>query len=243
MKTMKLKPLIMALFAAGNIAAQPQAVDPDTMTLDYYSQANYTPKETYFSFLGFPQKGKRAILRIYSEPLGGRPLKTVKMKQEERGGWLATVKGDCKGKYYTFDISGDKKNPRETPGVFATAVGVNGQRGAIIDIRQTDPDGWAQDRRPALKSPADLVIYEMHFRDFSVSPTSGLQHKGKFLCLRSIMLRWTRRVSTNRNTTGATTRSTTMCRREAIAPILTTLQAASANSNRWCKHCTKPASE
>ena len=183
MKTMKLKPLIMALFAAGNIAAQPQAVDPDTMTLDYYSQANYTPKETYFSFLGFPQKGKRAILRIYSEPLGGRPLKTVKMKQEERGGWLATVKGDCKGKYYTFDISGDKKNPRETPGVFATAVGVNGQRGAIIDIRQTDPDGWAQDRRPALKSPADLVIYEMHFRDFSVSPTSGLQHKGKFLAL------------------------------------------------------------
>lgn len=183
MKTMKLKPLIMTLFAAGNIAAQPQAVDPDTMTLDYYSQANYTPKETYFSFLGFPQKGKRAILRIYSEPLGGRPLKTVKMKQEERGGWLATVKGDCKGKYYTFDISGDKKNPRETPGVFATAVGVNGQRGAIIDIRQTDPDGWAQDRRPALKSPADLVIYEMHFRDFSVSPTSGLQHKGKFLAL------------------------------------------------------------
>ena len=173
----------MALFAAGSIASHAQAVDPDTMAIDYYFQAGYTPEGTAFSFLGCPPKGKKVVLRLYSEPLGGKPLKTVKMKINEWGGWNADVKGDWKGKYYTFDISGDKKNPRETPGVFAKAVGVNGRRGAIIDMAETNPTGWAEDKRPALKSPADLVIYEMHFRDFSVSPTSGLQHKGKFLAL------------------------------------------------------------
>lgn len=180
---MKLRTLFMVLFASASIGAQAQAVDPDTMALDYYFQAGYSPESTGFSFLGCPPKGKKVVLRLYNEPLGGKPLKTVKMKYSEYGGWTANVKGDWKGKFYTFDISGDKKNPRETPGVFATAVGVNGHRGAIIDMEETNPAGWEQDKRPALKSPADLVIYEMHFRDFSVSPTSGLKNKGKFLAL------------------------------------------------------------
>ena len=180
---MKLRTLFMVLFDSASIGAQAQAVDPDTMALDYYFQAGYSPESTGFSFLGCPPKGKKVVLRLYNEPLGGKPLKTVKMKYWEWGGWTADVKGDWKGKFYTFDISGDKKNPRETPGVFATAVGVNGKRGAIIDMAETNPAGWEQDKRPALKSPADLVIYEMHFRDFSVSPTSGLKNKGKFLAL------------------------------------------------------------
>lgn len=92
--------------------------------------------------------------------------------------WEATVKGDLKGKFYTFDIG-----KGETPGTFAKAVGVNGNRGAIVDLYDTDPSGWDQDVRPALKSPADLVVYELHVRDFSISPTSGLKYKGKYLAL------------------------------------------------------------
>lgn len=170
-----------ALSATNRTTAQ--GINPDTMAFDYYSQVIISPEGTSFSFLGCPPKGKKVLLRLYNDPLGGKPMKTVKMKASEKGGWMATVKGNWKGKFYTFDASGDKKNPRETPGVFARAVGVNGQRGAIIDMQQTNPAGWEQDKRPALKSPADLVIYEMHFRDFSVSPTSGLQYKGKFLAL------------------------------------------------------------
>ena len=62
-------------------------------------------------------------------------------------------------------------------------MGVNGRRAAIIDMRATDPEGWSEDQRPPLKSPADIVIYEMHHRDFSISPTSGIVHKGKYLAL------------------------------------------------------------
>ena len=70
----------------------------------------------------------------------------------------------------------------ECPGVFAKAVGVNGKRGAIIDLRATDPEGWAQDCHPVTKTPADLVIYEMHHRDFSIARPDA-QYKGKFLAL------------------------------------------------------------
>ena len=88
------------------------------------------------------------------------------------------LKGDLKGKFYTFDIG-----KGETPGTFAKAVGVNGNRGAIVDLYDTDPSGWDKDVHPALKSPADLVIYELHVRDFSISPTSDLKYKGKYLAL------------------------------------------------------------
>lgn len=117
-------------------------------------------------------------IRIYKDGFTGKPIKTVKMKSVGKDRWEATVKGDLKGKFYTFDMG-----KGECPGTFAKAVGVNGNRGAIIDLSQTNPEGWENDVRPALKSPADLIIYELHFRDFSISPTSGLKYKGKYLAL------------------------------------------------------------
>lgn len=119
-----------------------------------------------------------ATLRIYRDGESGKAFKTVKMKQNGENRWTATIKGDLKGKFYTFDVSRG-----ETAGVFAKAVGVNGRRGAIIDMKDTNPEGWAQDTRPHLASPADLVIYEMHHRDFSIDVSSGLINKGKYLAL------------------------------------------------------------
>ena len=117
-------------------------------------------------------------VRIYNAGEAGKAVKTVKMKASGKDRWEATIKGDLAGKYYTFDMG-----KGETPGVFAKAVGVNGNRGAIIDLAQTNPVGWENDVRPAIQSPADLVIYEMHWRDFSIDASSGLQNKGKFLAL------------------------------------------------------------
>ena len=117
-------------------------------------------------------------VRVYNAGEAGKAVKTVKMKASGKDRWEATIKGDLAGKYYTFDMG-----KGETPGVFAKAVGVNGNRGAIIDLAQTNPAGWENDVRPTIQSPADLVIYEMHWRDFSIDASSGLQNKGKFLAL------------------------------------------------------------
>lgn len=119
-----------------------------------------------------------ATLRIYDNGSDTKAAKTVKMKKTSNGEWVATVKGNLKGKFYTFDTGNG-----ECPGLFAKAVCVNGDRAAIVDMTDTNPEGWANDVRPSLKSPCDLVIYELHHRDFSIDASSGLVNKGKFLAL------------------------------------------------------------
>ena len=123
-------------------------------------------------------KKKQVEIHIYEDGQGGKAIKTIKMKASGENRWEATVKGDLKGMFYTFDIG-----KGETPGVFAKAVGVNGMRGAIVDMAETNPQGWENDQRPVILSPADLIIYEMHWRDFSIDVSSGLKNKGKFLAL------------------------------------------------------------
>ena len=139
-----------------------------------FNEVSYSPKQTTFK-LNAP---KKPTLRIYEAGRGGKVEKKIKMKQTSENVWETTISGDLKGKFYTFDIGRG-----ETPSVFAKAVGINGKRGAIVDMQTTNPSGWNSDRRLTLRSPADLIIYEMHHRDFSIDASSGLVNKGKFLAL------------------------------------------------------------
>lgn len=101
----------------------------------------------------------------------------------DRGTWTASSAEKLYGKYYTFSVKQGGKWLNETPGVWAKAVGTNGHRAAIIDLSATDPEGWATDKGPEIKNINDAVIYEMHHRDFSQHPSSGIVNKGKFLAL------------------------------------------------------------
>ena len=141
-----------------------------------FDEVNYTPQETTFKLFA-PNDAKKVCLRLYKDGQTKKAQKTVKMVRTENELWTATVKGDLKGCFYTFDMGRG-----ECAGVFAKAVGVNGQRGAIIDWATTNPAGWERDVRPVIKSPVDLVIYEMHHRDFSIA-RDGAQYKGKFMAL------------------------------------------------------------
>lgn len=164
---MKLKTFFMTALAALSFQSSVHAGEA-------FDEMTYTPEQTVFK-LNAPV---RPVLRLYNAGTGGKLVKTVKLRPAGKNLWAATVKGDLKGRFYTFDMGRG-----QTPGVFAKAVGVNGARGAVIDMASTNPQGWETDRRPATKSPADLVVYEMHHRDFSIDASSGLQHKGKFLAL------------------------------------------------------------
>ena len=147
-----------------------------------FNELTYTKDVSSFK-LNAPSKAKSVKVYIYNKGVGGEVLKTVKMKRTGADQWTADIPGDLKGMFYTFQVQTGKKAMQETPGVFAKAVAVNGRRAAIVDMGETNPEGWDNDRRPLTKSPVDLVIYEMHHRDFSTSPTSGLKNKGKFLAL------------------------------------------------------------
>ena len=140
-----------------------------------FNEVDCGPEATTFQIFA-PTTAKRVVVRIYNDGIGGRPVKTVKMKLAGDV-WQATVKGNLLGKFYTFDMG-----KGECPGVFAKAVGVNGQRGAIVNLVKTDPEDWCCDAHPVIKSPVDLVVYEMHHRDFSIARPDA-KYPGKFLAL------------------------------------------------------------
>jgi len=164
-----MKKLLFAGLLSAFMAKVAVAQDSD------FNEMEYTPHQTTFQLFASPT-AKSVKVRIYKDGLGGKPMKTVGMKREGDV-WTATVKGDLMGRFYTFDTGYG-----ETPGVFAKAVGVNGKRGAIIDEEKTFPDDWCCDQHPIIKSPADLVVYEMHHRDFSIARKDA-KFPGKFLAL------------------------------------------------------------
>ena len=176
------KLLIMALMAGSLSAYAQQATNKQGDGQQTFDEMTYSKEATAFRLIA-PSKAKGVKIHIYNEGAGGDRVQTVKMKRTATDTWTANVKGDLKGKFYTFQVETAKKTMQETPGVFAKAVGVNGKRAAVIDMAETNPEGWDVDKRPLTKSPTDLVIYELHHRDFSISPTSGLKNKGKFLAL------------------------------------------------------------
>ena len=141
-----------------------------------FDEVTYTPQATTFKLFA-PSEARRVQLRLYKDGDSQKAMKTVKLQKTGQDLWTATVKGDLKDRFYTFDMGRG-----ECPGVFAKAVGVNGRKGCILDLKDTDPEGWTEDRRPVTKSPADLVIYEMHHRDFSIARKDAA-HPGKFLAL------------------------------------------------------------
>ncbi len=149
---------------------------PKKVAAQAFQEVSYSPEKTQFALFA-PNDAKKVVVRIYESGLGGKAVKTVKMSRTANEQWTATVKGDLMGKFYTFDMGNG-----ECPGVFAKAVGVNGKRGAIIDRTKTNPERWCSDKRPIVKSPADLVVYEMHHRDFSIAREDA-KYPGKFLAL------------------------------------------------------------
>ena len=144
-------------------------------------EMQYTPTSTVFTL--WAPTAQKVRLHLYEEGIGGKPLATHTLDKVADGCWSTTIDTDLKGRFYAFQVKHEGKWLDETPGINARAVGVNGLRGAVLDLDTTDPEGWAEDTRPQLASPADVVIYEMHHRDFSVSPTSGITNVGKFVAL------------------------------------------------------------
>ncbi len=170
--------LVCTLAGCGGKAPVYESVDDYPVRRGALDEMVYSPEKTTFSLWSPAADSVR--LRLYAEGLGGEALEEAAMRRGKDGTWTCCVRGDLQGKFYTFQVN----DMEETPGIFAKAVGVNGRRGAVVDLRCTDPEGWAEDVRPALAGAKDAIVYEMHYRDYSIHPTSGVAHKGKFLALK-----------------------------------------------------------
>ena len=106
------------------------------------------------------------------------------MSKGINGTWIVEINGDFNGQFYNYLININGKIS-EVVDPDAKAVGVNGNRGMVIDLNTTNPEGWEKDTKPELKSATDSIIYEAHVRDLSIDETSGIsnEYKGKFKAL------------------------------------------------------------
>ena len=137
----------------------------------------YTPEKTSFEL--WAPTAESAVVRLYN---GDELAEVVAMQRGDKGLWSAEVEGDKKGMYYAFQVSVDGNILKETAGIFARALDVNGNRGAIIDMRDTDPKGWSEDKRPEV-DPTEIVIYEMHYRDMTAHESAGSSNPGKYIAM------------------------------------------------------------
>lgn len=129
-------------------------------------------------------KAQEAKVNLYETGHTGAPYEVLNMTPDAKTGtWTASVPQKLYGKFYTFQIKWNGEWKNETPGVWAKAVGVNGKRAAIIDFSKTNPEGWDTDKGPEVKNFSDVIVYEMHHRDMSMHPSSGIANKGKFLAM------------------------------------------------------------
>ncbi len=147
----------------------------------------YTKQSSVFKI--WSPVAKEAKLFLYKEGNGGAAFKKVSLSKGANGIWFAKLTGDWKGVYYTFSISINNEWSNEVPDPYAKAVGVNGKRAMVVDLKETNPPGWNKDKSPAFSKTnqtTDAVIYELQIRDASIHRNSGIEHKGKYLGLTEI---------------------------------------------------------
>lgn len=141
----------------------------------------YSPQRSIFKI--WAPAAQAAELKLYHTGTGNNVVGVFPMVKGKNGVWITTVYTDQKNKFYSFRVKIKGQWSDEITDPYVKAVGVNGKRGAVVDLKETNPAGWDKDRSPVLKNPTDAIIYELHVRDASISPNSGIQHKGKFLGL------------------------------------------------------------
>jgi len=154
----------------------------DFSTYPFYSGddlgVQYTKNQTKIRV--WAPTASQVELRIYRQSQGGEAIRIDQLEKAERGTWIISIQSNLNGYFYTIRVN-DGGWLNETPGVDARAVGTNGLRGLIFDPETINPEGWTDDQLVVCENPTEAVIYELHVRDFSISPSSGMKNKGKYL--------------------------------------------------------------
>ena len=163
--------LMQTIFTTG-LSAQ----TPDWAAYPVYEGGDlgctYTPDQALFKI--WAPTAESVVLRLYEKGVGGEAIETVSMKSAENGVWQAAFLGDYQGRYYTYQVRTKGAWLQEVPDLYGRAAGVNGKRSMVVNLDQTNPEGWDQDQSPPLRRVNDAIIYELHVRDASIAVNSGI---------------------------------------------------------------------
>ena len=151
----------------------------------------FDKKYSFDGELGALYTPQRTILRLWAptalsvevivyESLYRKEKKRHTMGKGGRGTHELIMIGDYAGTAYKYAITFPDGKVVETVDPYSYATTANGERSVIMDAVNTNPKRWGARLEP-IASPVDAIIYELHIRDFTISPTSGVTNKGKFL--------------------------------------------------------------
>ncbi|MCW3059393.1 MAG: pulA [Capsulimonas sp.] len=141
--------------------------------------AAYTPSKTTFKVWS-PVAAAAQVLIFRSAK--GEVARRIPMIRGATGVWKAAVAGDLNEVYYQYRFTSYGVE-RATPDIYGHAASVDLKRSMVIDLTRTNPAEWSSNAGPRLGKATEAVVYEMHVRDFMVSPASGVPAnlRGKYL--------------------------------------------------------------
>ncbi len=165
--------------------------DKVVVPLGVFGSEEFAEKYNYDGELGATVNGKstefrlwaptasKVVLNLFTSGNGGEAYKTVEMNKADKGVWESTVENCGHGTYYTYSVT-TSVGTQEAVDPYARSAGVNGDRGMVVDLDRTDPEGWESVSYMTTERYTDAVIWEVHVRDFS-NKIAQSQYKGKFL--------------------------------------------------------------
>ena len=142
--------------------------------------AVYSPKMTRFKV--WAPEVESVKLNLYKQGEGDNLIEQHIMKKSANGTYVFEKQGDCNGIYYTYTVVNHGEE-QEAVDPYTKAAGVNGQRGMVINLAKTNPQGFEMDGYRNPEHITDAIIYEGSVRDFTMDESSGVFHNGKFLGL------------------------------------------------------------
>ena len=122
----------------------------------------------------------KVVLNLFASGHEGEAYNNIDMTLGDKGVWSYTA--ECgHGTYYTYSVT-TSVGTQEAVDPYAKTAGLNGNRGMVVDLSLTNPEGWDSDAAfsTGIDSYSDAIIWEVHVRDFSNKIASS-QYKGKYL--------------------------------------------------------------
>lgn len=114
-------------------------------------------------------------LHRFTDPTGPA-IESVRMQRGSQGTWEVRGERSWLGSYYLYEVHVYVPQTRRIEHNFVTdpysvGLAMNGTHSLLVDLSDPmlKPDGWESHTKPPLAAPEDIVLYELHLRDFSIN--------------------------------------------------------------------------
>ncbi|MCK9225145.1 MAG: type I pullulanase [Candidatus Muirbacterium halophilum] len=120
---------------------------------------------------------KKAFVRLFEDKSNFKDIEMIKKDNI----FELIIKKDLKGKFYQYKMLQYEKEVI-TADPWCYFSGINGEKSFVGDLKSTDTDEFLNNKRPSYnKNIQNIILYEAHIRDLTVSKNSGVTKKGMFL--------------------------------------------------------------